>query len=527
LGIDFSISNFNKWVGSVTQSSNFSNHPFWRYSFFPLALHRFVIIKDKEMRLKTTPGHSLFAWICGLALLGMAHAGIAMSPAPRIALVVGISKHQDPRLGTLATARNDAEDIAKALASLGFQVTSQFDADLPGLHSVVSSFTERLNSDAYRNALALVYFAGYGLQKGGHNFLLPATFDASHEPQDLGKSAIEVEHDIINNMVGRNGGANIIILDACRENLFGQRQGLAQIAEVPNGTLVEFAAEPNNPSIESMDTKAPDRNGIFAKELLKKLDKPNPAIDLQRFFDILGNNVYEASNKAQRPRVITSSTPPAMPLLLTLAQDSAPTRALDEDLALWDRLNKSAAPCAYEQYLKRFPDGDFADSAKAAINAIRAMNEAAPLAFASLPKPLKAQASSTHRAKQEASEAECAGGASLGEAGAEPSRPDDVGDVEFQADLLRARQGEINAMYRTARVYEDGGHGVEPDRVEMLHWLALSSQLGNGLASYRLYRYFATEGNSRVSAAHFRGLAAKQGYYGPPEAGERPTRLQH
>jgi hypothetical protein len=316
-------------------------------------------------------------------------------------------------------------------------------------------------------------------------------------------------------------------LDACRENLFGQRQGLAQIEEVPNGTLVELAAEPNNPSIESLDTKAPERNGIFAKELLKKLDKPNPAIDLQRFFDNLGNNVYEATNKAQRPRVITSSTPPAMPLLLTLAQDSAPTRAFDEELASWNQVQRSAAPCAYEQHLKRFPDGDFAESAKAAINAIRAMNDAAPLAFAGLPEPLKAQVSKAYRAKQEANEAECARNVNIGKAGAEPSRPEDAGDGEFQADLLGARQGEINAMYRTARVYEEGGRGVEPDRIEMLHWLALSSQLGNGLASYQLYRYFATEGNSRGSAAHFKKLADKQGYYGPPATGDLPTRPHH
>jgi len=516
---------------------------------------------------------------CALALLLSAPLAYAPPPVPRLALVIGNSKHQDPRLGALRTARHDAEDVAKGLGLSGYQVASQFDADLAGLRRALDAFARQVSADSTHQAVAVVYFAGYGLQKGGRNFLLPTGFDAGNESQNLDQSAIAVDRDIITALSGRGGGANVIILDACHDDPFGQRQGLAQFDAIPNGTLVALAAEPNTRSVENADPKAPERNGVYAKQLLMKLEKPNPDLDIRRFFDMVGNNVYESSGKAQKPRLMTAKTPPALPEKLALAAENLPRPAAGQDLQSWQRVAKSTETCAFEHYLKRFPDGAFADNARAAIQAISAKDAAAPRAFADLPQELKAQVTRSFQAKQAAAAAECARKWAAQEPGSKayrqalPRRPRSgllaaawtasaawparrtglqaadwegvegrmardagprmlalatedetdageekagaAGDQEFQTDLSQAGQGEINAMYRVALVYEEGSHGVDQDETEMLHWLSLSSALGNGLASYKLYRFFAAQDSGYAKAVKFKSLASRQGYYGP------------
>jgi hypothetical protein len=45
--------------------------------------------------------------------------------------------------------------------------------------------------------------------------------------------------------------------------------------------------------------------------------------------------------------------------------------------------------------------------------------------------------------------------------------------------------------------------------------------LGNGLASYKLYRYFAAQSTGYAKAVKFKSLANRQGYYGPVTLSEK------
>lgn len=548
---------------------------------------------------------SFAAWICGTALLTAATDAYAPPAAPRIALVIGNSKHQ--QLGQLRTARNDAEDVAKALVNLGFQVIPKFDAELGAMQDGLREFSDKLRSEPFLNALAVFYFDGYGLQSDGRNFLLPTGFDAERDRQDLDKAAIALDGQIIKAMGGRAAGSNVIILDACRDDPFGQRTGLAQVDDVPPGTLIGLAAAPNTQAIETLDPKAPERNSIYTKQLLQKLEKPSPEIDLEQFFNIVGNNVYEASNRKQKPRVMTSANVPAMPEKISLAPQSAKTQVSAEELALWRRIEKSAAACDFEQYLKQYPDGEFADSARATISSIQSKNQVARRAFGDLPQVLRAHATQSFQKELAETQARC--GRNISKSTSDPkallrfvemrrrlgswvdgfSRPQypgvarlsyavwttgerkerravvdptgharerfvaersawtvgpeerspfpnlrvaqesppsaasrrEIGDDEFRAELLKAQQGDMNAMFRVALIYERGTHDVDKDVGEMMRWLVLSSSLGNGLASYKLYRYFAEQPVSYAKAVKFKRLAGEQGYYGPPALSNR------
>ena len=91
------------------------------------------------------------------------------------------------------------------------------------------------------------------------------------------------------------------------------------------------------------------------------------------------------------------------------------------------------------------------------------------------------------------------------------------GDAErtFNATLVNAEQGDVDAMVRLALMYEKGTSQAARDSGEMLRWLALASKLGSGPASYKLYRHYAAQATGYARSVRFRRLALEQSYFGP------------
>lgn len=74
----------------------------------------------------------------------------------------------------------------------------------------------------------------------------------------------------------------------------------------------------------------------------------------------------------------------------------------------------------------------------------------------------------------------------------------------------KAKQGDVDAMYRLAMTYEK-----RRNTPNMLRWLLVSSAMDNGIASYRLARYYAARPDGYFNAVKYRNLARTQGYTPP------------
>src|SRR5206468_1128515 len=130
------------------------------------------------------------------------------------------------------------------LEASGFIVIRRDNATLREMHLALREFGDRLG----RQSTGLFYFAGHGLQVRGRNYLLPVDADVAREDEvafaalDLG--AVMEKIDSAKNPV------NIVILDACRNNPFGNKlqmtsRGLAQV-DAPPGTFIAFATAPGS-----------------------------------------------------------------------------------------------------------------------------------------------------------------------------------------------------------------------------------------------------------------------------------------
>ena len=191
----------------------------------------------------------------------------------RVALVIGNSKYR--YANPLPNPANDAADISQVLRKLGFDVIEGRDLDRRGMEDRICAFGRKLEAGA---DLALLFYAGHGMQVGGRNYLIPV--DAKLERSgDLTLDTIELGQ-ILAQMEAEKR-VNLVFLDACRDNplarsfarSLGTRSasvgsGLAPVQSAI-GTLIAYATQPDNVALDG-----DGRNSPFTTALLKYIATP-------------------------------------------------------------------------------------------------------------------------------------------------------------------------------------------------------------------------------------------------------------
>src|SRR4051794_38730824 len=128
----------------------------------------------------------LLRLLCIFVLMGgFAGSAWAEGAEKRIALVIGIGAYQSAP--ELPNPPRDARAVAQALRGAGFQVEEVID---PGNRS----FATALRGFGIRAAqadVAVIFYAGHGMQVGGQNYLIPADAKLERE-RDLVYEALPI-----------------------------------------------------------------------------------------------------------------------------------------------------------------------------------------------------------------------------------------------------------------------------------------------------------------------------------------------
>ncbi len=219
----------------------------------------------------------------------------------RVALVIGNAQYKS---SPLENSVNDATDIDQALKRFGFQTTFLRNASLSQMRESTRRFADQLsNAD-----VALIYFAGHGIESKSKNYLIPVNSDLKFE-YELADQAydagawLEMLEMIKSNNAER---VNIVILDACRNNnLIGSRslnRGLGRM-DAPAGTFLSYSTAPGK---VAADGGKGERNSPFTRNLLKAIQQPGQPIE--EVFKEVRRNVTRETNGAQVPWESTSLT---------------------------------------------------------------------------------------------------------------------------------------------------------------------------------------------------------------------------
>jgi formylglycine-generating enzyme required for sulfatase activity len=234
--------------------------------------------------------HVRILLIAAFALLPLA----GLCAQSKFALVIGNGAYSG--VTKLKNPVNDANDMKAALVNLGFQVDLITNATLLQMNDGVARFRQNLasSSDAY----GFFFYAGYGVQSQGDNYLIPVNARIASE-SNLRDNAMTVQQ-VLDNIEGAGNVLNVVVLDACRDNPFSwaqsSSQGLTVMPASPPGSIVVFPT-----GVGKTTADGEGRNSLFTAQLIKNLE--TPSVEVKGLFDRVRQDVLIASKYEQFPEI--------------------------------------------------------------------------------------------------------------------------------------------------------------------------------------------------------------------------------
>lgn len=190
-----------------------------------------------------------------LAIMALVVFSVPASAERRLALVIGNSAYS--HAPALANPVNDARSIAAALEQAGFEVVLGVDLTKAAFDTTVRGFSRKLAT----SEVALLFYAGHGMQVAGRNYLVPV--DARLETErDLDFEAVRLDFLLAQMELDRDGKTSLVFLDACRDNPLAKNlarsmgtrsaalgKGLAQV-QSGVGTFIAYSTQPGNVAVD-------------------------------------------------------------------------------------------------------------------------------------------------------------------------------------------------------------------------------------------------------------------------------------
>lgn len=316
----------------------------------------------------------------------------------RVALVLGISAYQ--HVAKLPNPSNDADAMAALFKKAGFDVVeTKRDVGIADLRRAVGDFSDK----AQDADVAVVFFAGHGIEVDGTNYLVPADaklardFDIEDEALSLDRllKAIEPAKRL-----------RLVMLDACRDNPFSKTmkrtvasrsvgRGLAKIEPTVSDTLIAFAAKAGSVALDGDATNSP-----FTTALLEHV--ATPGVDLRIAFGRVRDSVLATTARKQEPYVygslggntvaivdanvaaakmedkpapaqIASADPGASAPRAPVAVP-APAPSSNEIAEAWRAVSTTTSATVLEAFVRRFGDSIYGDLARARLQDLRSQD---------------------------------------------------------------------------------------------------------------------------------------------------------
>ncbi|WP_144186376.1 caspase family protein, partial [Elioraea rosea] len=337
-------------------------------------------------------------------VLALVLALVAALPASaqRVALVIGNGAYVEAP--ALANPGSDARGMAAALNRLGFATDLLLDADRTTMEAAIRRFGEA----AVGAEAALVYYAGHAVEVAGRNHLIPVSARIRSD-RDLPFETVDFDA-VMTQLEGR-ARVILVFLDACRDNPFRQRltaggtrgvaaPGLAPVRG-PVGTLVAFATAPGQVAQDGYGANSP-----FTAAILQHIE--TPGLEVRPMLGRVRQSVREATGGGQVPwensslegefffrpgpaqqRIAAAPAPEQVPIAQGVSRSGQSPDGATERL-FWESVKDSRSPDELQAYLRRYPDGVFADLARTRIAALSPPQQPPPAPAVVVARPTPA-----------------------------------------------------------------------------------------------------------------------------------------
>ena len=307
------------------------------------------------------------------AILTMAFAPDTAWAGKRVALVIGNSTYQT--VPQLPNPSRDANAVAKMFRDAGFD---SVDLVLNVGNLEFKRAMRKFEAAADQAEMAVVYYAGHGLEIAATNYLIPVDARLASD-RDAEDEAIPLER-----LVSSADGASrlkLVILDACRDNPFNTSMrrerklatravavGLGKVEPTSSDTLVAYAAKAGSTADDGDGDHSP-----FTAAILK--DLTIPGLDVRLAFGRVRDDVLKTTGNRQEPYVYGSLGGGNVSLVPAPAAQTVSANDVKTD---YDLVSNIGTKRAWEVFLGQHPAGFYSELAKAQIERISSQPNAAP-----------------------------------------------------------------------------------------------------------------------------------------------------
>lgn len=436
--------------------------------------------------------------------------------AKRIALVMGNDNYTS--VSKLQKAGNDATAMARELKSAGFTVQLHKDLNYRGMVRAVEAFTNNITGGDE----VVVFFAGHGVQIKNGSYLLPTDIEASSE-SEVEKTAYELLA-LTDKISEAKPAFSLVMVDACRDNPLksrgrsvGNARGLSAI-EPPKGQMVVYSASRGQQALDRLSDKDPNPNGVFTREFITQMQKPGVRIeDIMRGVQDSVETLAKTVNHDQRPAVYNEARgnfyffgPAIVQVPLTISVSKLEEQKEEK---FWEDSKAIGNKDAFEAYLLIYPNGRFANLAKANV---RKFNEINHSSFIKRTPPSSATEETKRLFKKAYEENNFGSQAELAflyEKGQGGLLKDESEALKLYR--LAADQGIADAQAGLAFLTEKGIAGLVKDEVEALRLYQMAASRGSARAQNNLGVLYQTGRagliKNEVEALRLYRLAVAQG----------------
>lgn len=320
----------------------------------------------------------LFTLFCLTALSGELFA----ITEKRAALVIGNNDYQN--VVKLEKAVNDANSVAAELKKVGFEVQLLNNVGQKKMNQAINDFVQKVSG----GGVGVFFFAGHGLQINNQNFLVPVDMDSPRDTADVADQAISVPV-LQDKLADAKAKYTLLVLDACRNNplpkkagrSIGSTRGLA-MTNSPSGQTVLYSAGANQEALDSLGNSDSNPNGLFTREFLPMISQPGVSTTeaLKKTRSMVTQKAKSVGHD-QQPAIYDQTdgdfyfVPGPAPVVASAAGTTTVVQTVDPkavELSFWDSIKDSKQPEDYQDYLSKYPNGQFA---QLATRRLAAMNQ--------------------------------------------------------------------------------------------------------------------------------------------------------
>jgi uncharacterized caspase-like protein len=305
----------------------------------------------------------------------------------RVALVIGNSAYRTAQ--PIDTAVKDAAAIAEQFRQAGFEsVDLETDVGVLKFRAAVRGF----EATAEGADVAVVYFAGHGIEIGGANYLVPVDADLQNIVEAW-QELVPLDR-IVSTTVGA-GKLRLVVLDACRDIIPAPRirrengqdphlfspglfsPGLGRVEPVSQNTLIAYASKAGATAADPADPAGD--HSPFTTALLKSLTVPG--LDIRLAFGRVRDDVRKSTDGRQQPFVYGAISSGIVSLVQAPSEPKpADLEGQKQDYELVANINTLRA---WRVFIETHKTGFYVDLALAKLKAL----DDGPVAKEVLPRP--------------------------------------------------------------------------------------------------------------------------------------------